>query len=115
MKIEERTVHGVTVLDLKGKLSAGAGLEAFRAKLESLVDYRKSILLNFAEVPYIDSAGLGELLNLMRTMGKTGGTLKLVNLTERSYDLLAVSKLLTVFEAFDNEADAIKSFGQVTN
>ncbi len=99
------------MLDLKGKLSVGVGLEAFRKKIASIIEYRKSILLNFGEVPYIDSAGLGELLDLFRTMTKQGGKMKLVNLTERNRDLLAVSKLLTVFETFDNEPDALKSFG----
>jgi anti-anti-sigma factor len=112
-KIDERTVHGVTVLDMNGRLAVGAGLEAFHAKMQSLVEYRKNILLNFQDVPYIDSSGLGDLLIWYRTIINGGGKLKLMKLTERNVDLLAISKLLTVFDTFEHEPEAIKSFGDL--
>jgi anti-sigma B factor antagonist len=70
----------------------------------------KKIVLNLADVPYIDSAGLGEIVRTYTTVSRQGGSLKLLNLTKRITDLLAITKLLTVFETFDAESDAIKSF-----
>jgi anti-sigma B factor antagonist len=70
----------------------------------------RKILLNFAEVPYVDSAGLGEIVRTYTTVSRQGGNLKLLNLTKRITDLLAITKLLTVFETFDTENDAIRSF-----
>ena len=111
MRIEERDVNGVTVLDLKGKITLGDGDEALKDKINSLVlQNKRRILLNLAEVPYIDSAGLGEVVRTYTTVSRQGGQLKLVNLTKRITDLLAITKLLTVFETFDSEADALKTF-----
>ncbi len=111
MQIEERVVGQVTVLDLKGKITLGEGDEALKDKINSLVlQDRKRILLNLANVPYIDSAGLGEVVRTYTTVSRQGGQLKLVNLTKRITDLLMITKLLTVFETFDSEADALKSF-----
>ena len=76
-----------------------------------LADGQKRILLNLAEVSYIDSAGLGSLISSYTTARREGGGLKLVNLTKRIQDLLAITKLITVFETFDNEAEALASFG----
>lgn len=111
MQIEERVVNDVTILDLKGKITLGDGDEALKDKINSLVlQNRKRILLNLAEVPYIDSAGLGEVVRTYTTVSRQGGQLKLVNLTKRITDLLSITKLLTVFETFDVEAEALKSF-----
>ncbi len=111
MQIDERVVGDVTVLDLKGKVTLGEGDEALKDKINSLLHQnRKKILLNFAEVPYIDSAGLGEIVRTYTTVSRQGGQLKLVNLTKRITDLLSITKLLTVFETFDSEQDALKSF-----
>ena len=111
MQIEERVVNEVTILDLKGKITLGDGDEALKDKINSLVmQNRRRILLNLAEVPYIDSAGLGEVVRTYTTVSRQGGQLKLVNLTKRITDLLSITKLLTVFETFDSEADALKSF-----
>ncbi|MCC7007267.1 MAG: STAS domain-containing protein [Acidobacteria bacterium] len=111
MQIEERVVDGVTILDLKGKITLGEGDEALKDKINSLVQQdRRRILLNFAQVPYIDSAGLGEVVRTYTTVSRQGGQLKLVNLTKRITDLLSITKLLTVFETFDSEADALKTF-----
>ena len=111
MQIEERVVNNVTILDLKGKITLGEGDEALKDKINSLIQQdRKRILLNLAEVPYIDSAGLGEVVRTYTTVSRQGGQLKLVNLTKRITDLLSITKLLTVFETFDSEPEALKSY-----
>jgi anti-sigma B factor antagonist len=111
MQIEERVVNDVTILDLKGKITLGEGDEALREKINQLIGQnKKRILLNLAEVPYIDSAGLGEVVRTYTTVSRQGGQLKLVNLTKRITDLLSITKLLTVFEAFDSEPEALKSY-----
>ena len=111
MVIEERVVNDVTILDLKGKITLGDGDEALKDKINSLVlQNRRRILLNLAEVPYIDSAGLGEVVRTYTTVSRQGGQLKLVNLTKRITDLLSITKLLTVFETFETEETALKSF-----
>ena len=111
MEIEERVVNTVTILDLKGKLILGEGDEMLRDKVNSLVHQgRKNILLNLEGVPYIDSAGLGEVVRTYTTVSRQGGKLKLLHLTKRIQDLLAITKLLTVFETYDSEPEALKSF-----
>jgi anti-sigma B factor antagonist len=112
MQIEERTVGGVTILDMKGKMTLGDGDELLRKKVASVVEKgSKKILLNLGDVPYIDSAGLGEIVRTYTTVGRQGGSLKLLNLTKRITDLLSITKLLTVFDTFDSEGEAVKSFG----
>ena len=111
LQIEERVVDEVTVLDLKGKVTLGEGDEALKDKINSLLlQGRKRILLNLENVPYIDSAGLGEIVRTYTTVSRQGGQLKLVNLTKRITDLLMITKLLTVFETFDTEPEALKSY-----
>jgi len=111
MQIEERVVDNVTVLDLKGKLTLGDGDELLKDKINSLIQQgRKMILLNLEAVPYIDSAGLGEIVRTYTTVSRQGGKLKLVHLTKRITDLLMITKLLTVFETFDTESEAFKSY-----
>jgi anti-sigma B factor antagonist len=111
MQIEERVVGDVTILDLKGKITLGEGDEALKAKINALtMGNRRSILLNLEGVPYIDSAGLGEVVRTYTTVSRQGGQLKLVNLTKRITDLLSITKLLTVFETFDSEDEALQSF-----
>jgi len=111
MQIEERNVGDVVVLDLKGKITLGQGDELLKDKVNSLVNQgHRKIVLNLADVPYIDSAGLGEIVRTYTTVSKNGGSLKLLNLTKRITDLLAITKLLTVFETFDTESDAVRSF-----
>ena len=112
MKIEERAVEGVTILDLHGKMLIGEGDELLREKINSLVENgTEKIVLNLAEVPYVDSAGLGEIVRCYTTVSRKNGQLKLLNLTKRIHDLLAITKLLTVFDSYDDETEAIKSFG----
>src|SRR5207342_2530102 len=111
MEIVERTVNDVTVLDLKGKMTLGEGDEMLKEKINSLLAAgKKKLLLNLEAVPYIDSAGLGEVVRTFTTVSRSGGSLKLLNLTKRIEDLLAITKLLTVFETFDTESEAIRSF-----
>ena len=111
MQIDERVVDGVTILDLKGKMTLGEGDELLKDKINSLIHQgQKKLLLNLESVPYIDSAGLGEIVRTYTTVSRQGGNLKLVNLTKRITDLLSITKLLTVFDTFDGEDEAIRSF-----
>jgi len=111
MQITERNVGDVVVLDLKGKITLGEGDELLKDKVNSLVNQgHKKIVLNLADVPYIDSAGLGEVVRTYTTVSRQGGSLKLLNLTKRITDLLSITKLLTVFETFDSENEAVRSF-----
>ena len=111
MRIEERAVDGVTILDLHGKMLIGEGDEMLREKINDLVENgTKRIVLNLAEVPYVDSAGLGEIVRCYTTVGNREGTMKLLNLTKRIKDLLSITKLLTVFDTYDSEDEAVKSF-----
>ena len=111
MQIQERMSGDVVVLDLKGKITLGEGDELLKDKVNSLVNQgHKKIILNLADVPYIDSAGLGEVVRTYTTVSRQGGSLKLLNLTKRITDLLSITKLLTVFETYDSENDAVRSF-----
>lgn len=111
MEIGEREVGDVTLLDLKGKITLGEGDETLKDKINGLVlRGRHKIVLNLAEVPYVDSAGLGEIVRTYTTISRQGGQLKLLSLTKRITDLLSITKLLTVFDTYDSEADAVRSF-----
>jgi len=111
MQIHQRSIGEVTIIDLQGKITLGEGDELLRDKVNSLIQQGlKKLVLNLAEVPYIDSAGLGEIVRTYTTVSRQGGHLKLLNLTKRITDLLSITKLLTVFETFDNENDAVRSF-----
>jgi len=112
MEISERQAGKVVVVDVKGKITLGEGGDAIlKDKMRSLVQQgHRNVLLNLGEVSYVDSAGLGEIVQAYATVSKGGGSLKLVNVTKRIKDLLAITKLLTVFETFDSEADALASF-----
>ncbi len=111
MKIETRTVGDVTILDCSGKITLGEGTMAVRNTVrEILKNGGKKIVLNLAEVNYIDSSGIGELVSSYTTVTNQGGHLKLLNLTKKIHELLAITKLLTVFQTYDNEQTAIGSF-----
>ena len=112
MQIAERSAGNVKVLDLSGQITLTKGDDQlFKDKVNSLVNQgQKKIVLNLAEVPYIDSAGLGEIVRTYTTVSRQGGSLKLLNLTKRITDLLSITKLLTVFETFDSENEAVRSF-----
>lgn len=111
MQIDERTIGDVLILDIKGRITLGEGDELLKDKVNSLLNQgNKKIVLNLAEVPYVDSAGLGEIVRTYTTVSRQGGSLKLLNLTKRITDLLAITKLLTVFEVYESETDAVQSF-----
>ena len=116
MQIDERAAGDVIILDLKGRMTLGDGDEVLKDKVNSLVlQGRKKLVLNMSGVPYIDSAGLGEIVRTYTTVSRQGGSLKLLGLTKRITDLLSITKLLTVFETYENEADAVRSFSSSAN
>ena len=111
MTVSERAVGGVTILDLQGELKLGAAAEGLRDKVRSLLQQgQKNLVVNLAAVPYMDSAGLGELVQAFATTSKQGGTLKLLNTTKRLHDLLVITKLSNVFDMYDSESTAVASF-----
>ena len=111
MQIVERSAGNVTILDLSGQITFTEGDQQFKDKVNSLVHQgRKNILVNLANVTHMDSAGLGELVGAYTTVSKAGGSMKLLNLTKRLHDLLAITKLLTIFDTFESEQDALKQF-----
>ena len=111
MQIAEREVGTVTVLDLSGRITMGEGDTLLKDKLHSLLHQgKKNLLLNLAQVSYVDSAGLGALVAAYTTVTREGGNLRLVGITRKLQDLLSITKLLTVFETFDTEDEAMRSF-----
>lgn len=113
MNISQRSVQGVCVLDIDGPITLGAdGSERLADKVRSVLQSgEKQVLLNLSGVAYIDSAGLGALVNAYTTVKKQGGALKLVGVTKKLKDLLVITKLSTVFDSFDTEAAALESYG----
>ena len=115
MEISERTIGALTILDLSGKLTIGDGAQLLKDKSESLVfQDRKQIIVNLAAVPYIDSGGLGQLVACYTTLAKAGGRLTLLNVNTKNHDLLSITKLVSVFETFDTEREAIESYATPT-
>jgi len=111
MKYTTRQVDGVAILDLSGRITLGEGSVTLRdAVKDTLAKGSKSILLNLANVDYIDSSGLGELVSAYTSVKNQGGELKLLHLTDKVHDLLQITKLYTVFDIKDDEASAIGSF-----
>ena len=112
MHISERTIGDVVIVDVSGKITLGDGGDTIlKDKLRSLVQQgKRKLLLNLADVAYVDSAGLGAIVQSYTTVTNQGGALRLVNMTKRIHDLLAITKLLTVFDTFDNEAEGVTSF-----
>jgi anti-sigma B factor antagonist len=112
MEMKERESGGVTILDLSGRITQGGGDLDVKDRLQSLVQQgRKNIVLNMANLSYIDSAGLGGLVSAHTTLSREGGRVKLANVTKKLQDLLSITKLYLVFETFDSEAAAVDSFG----
>ena len=110
LQIDERNAGEVTILGVKGKLILDE-VDLLRNKVTSLVDQnRRKLLLDLGGVPYVDSAGLGEIVRCHTTVTRQGGQLKLLNLTKRIQDLMTITKLSNVFDTYDSEPDAIKSF-----
>ena len=111
LNISERQVGDVTVLDMDGKITIGEGSVALRTAIRRLLEEnKKKILLNLAKVGYIDSSGIGELVSSYTAISNGGGQLKLLNLTQKLQDLLTITKLLTVFDVYESEADALNGF-----
>ena len=111
MEIAERTIEDVAILDLKGRLIVDDGFEPLREALNRLVGKgQRKVLLNLDGLTYLDSAGLGLIACKYVTLHRHNGDLKLCNLHKRAAEILSVTKLLTVFESFESEGDAIRSF-----
>jgi anti-sigma B factor antagonist len=111
MTITERKSGDVTILNVEGKILLGEGDVQLKRKIDELIERKETkLLLNLANVPYMDSGGLGEIVRSYTTVKRAGGELKLLNATKRISDLLTITKLITVFEMFDDEAAAVKSF-----
>jgi anti-sigma B factor antagonist len=113
MKFKTRQVDGVTVLDLSGRITLGEGSVTLRDAVQDAVSKgHKNILLNLGNVDYIDSSGIGELVSAFTSVKNAGGELKLLHLTKKVHDLLQITKLYTVFDVKDDEAEAISSFAK---
>lgn len=110
LRISTRTVDGVLVVDCHGRIVFGEESSSLRDTVKKLVLENNRIVLNLAGVNYIDSGGLGTLVALYTTARNAGGAVKMAHLTQRVGDLLQVTKLVTIFEVFDNEEQAIQSF-----
>jgi anti-sigma B factor antagonist len=111
VKLNTRQSGGVDIVDTSGKLTLGEGTSSLRTTIRELVaGGSRKIVLNLADVTYIDSSGLGELIGAHTSVINAGGEMKLLNLAKRVHDLLKLTKLYTVFEVFEDEAAAIASF-----
>lgn len=111
LNVSERQAGDVTILDLNGKITIGEGSVALRSAVRRLLEEgKKKILLNLAGVGYVDSSGIGELVSSYTAIEKEKGQLKLLNLTQKIQDLLTITKLLTVFDVFESEEEALSSF-----
>ena len=111
LNIRERQAGDITVLDMDGRITIGEGSVALRSAVRRFLEEgKKNILLNLAGVGYIDSSGIGELVSSYTAINKEGGQLKLLSLTQKLQDLLTITKLLTVFDAYDSEAEALSNF-----
>jgi anti-sigma B factor antagonist len=113
MKVSNRQVDGVSIVDMSGRITLGEGSVVLRDTIRDMVGKgNKKILLNLGDVTYIDSSGIGELVSAFTAVRREGGELKLLNLTKKVHDLLQITKLYTVFDIKDDEASAIKSFSK---
>jgi len=111
LQIETREVGHVTILDISGRIVLGDEIHDLREAVRDLLKQdKKKIILNLANVDYIDSSGVGELVGCFTTLRNAGGELKLLNLTQKVHDVLQVTKLYTVFDIRDDEFTAVKSF-----
>ena len=110
LKLSVRSVDGIAIVDAVGRIVFGDESASLRDTVKKVISENKRIVLNLGEVTYIDSGGLGTLVALYTTARSAGGTIKLASLTKRVGDLLQVTKLLTVFDVYDNEKQALDSF-----
>jgi anti-sigma B factor antagonist len=113
MKASTRQVDGIIIVDLSGRITLGEGSVVLRDTIRDVVAAgNKRILLNLGDVTYIDSSGIGELVSSFTSVRNQGGELKLLNLTKKVHDLLQITKLYTVFDIKDDEAQAVASFSK---
>ena len=111
LEIEERRVGAVTILDLAGNLTIDEGAQRLKDKINSLIqEDRLAVILNLGEITYIDSGGLGQLVASFGSLSKTRGGLKLLHVNKRNHDLLSITRLVTIFDTFDSEDEAVRSF-----
>jgi anti-sigma B factor antagonist len=111
LEIHRKENEGVTILDMKGRITVGQEATALREAVSgALADSVRNLVLNLGQVDFIDSTGLGALVMCSTSMRKVGGTVKLLNLNRRNIELLVMTKLATVFEIFTDEQDAVNSF-----
>jgi anti-sigma B factor antagonist len=116
LNITQRRVSDVVILDLDGKIALGETNRSLHNSLRGLAESNdKNVLINLANVNGIDSSGLGELVAGFASLERTGGSMKLVNLSSRITELMTITKLFTVFDVFENEADAVASFGKAAD
>ncbi len=116
LNITQRRVGGVVILDLDGKIALGETNRSLHESLKGLAESdEKNVLVNLAKVTAIDSSGLGELVAGFASLERSGGSMKLLNLPERITEIMTITKLLTVFDIFENEADAVASFGEAAD
>ena len=113
LEIAERQIGAVTVLDLVGRLTIDQDAQRLKDKTNSLIlQQRTAVVLNLGAVSYIDSGGLGELVACYSSLAKTTGGLKLLHVNKRNHDLLSITRLVTIFDTFESEDEAVKSFAQ---
>ena len=110
LKLNTRTVNGVTIVDCNGRIVFGEESALLRDTLKQLIKENTQIVLNLGSISYIDSGGIGTLVSLFTTARNAGGDIKLLNLTKRVGDLLQITKLITVFETYDDEKKAVNAF-----
>ena len=116
MKIKERQAGDISFLDVEGRIVSGDGEEPFRDAVSRIVELgRVKLIINLAEVPYIDSAGVSQLVRTFVTTGKRGGGMKLLHITKRVRELLTITRLITIWEAFESEEKAVEAFKTSTS
>ncbi|HMD35476.1 MAG TPA: STAS domain-containing protein [Vicinamibacterales bacterium] len=112
MTLHDRTIGDVVVIDVSGRITIDDGADLFRDRVRGLLrDGRAKLILNFRDAPYIDSTALGEIVRSYTSATRKNGTVKLLSVTPRIHELLVVTKLLSVFDLFDDEIEAVRSFG----
>jgi anti-sigma B factor antagonist len=116
MHLNERSIGDVTIIDISGRITIQDGADVFRDAIRELVRQdRVNVVVNFRDGTYIDSTALGELIRAYVSLTRKGGTMKLLSVGERVHQLLMLTKLLSVFDLFDDEAEAVRSFGVARN
>lgn len=113
MEIKEREVDGIKVLDLRGKITSGEPDAQLKHRIAELVeDGHRRIVINLGGVPYMDSSGLGEVVRCFTSAQRAGGQIKLASLSRRLIDLMNITKLNTILDTYESEADALESFAK---